>query len=212
MRALVQLYRRGVPLVEQRWAVALIVTANLLGFIWGTIYWYGGHLAQAPVYLWPFIPDCPLFALLFVPAYLLALRGRGNNAYNLLVAFGLIKYGVWTNLAWYGYWAWGNPFSWMGLFMCLTHIGMVLEGLYLLYYLRPRLAWAFLAGAWFAASDFVDYGLGEYPRIPDLRVLPMLQWYSIVATVLFTAGFAWWALRVRGAARPAATGAPLPGG
>ena len=183
------LYQQLCDLAERPWAVTIIVVANLIGFVWGIIYWYGDQLLSAPIYLWPFIPDCPLFALLFVPAFWLALRGRGNNAYNLLVAFGLIKYGVWTNLAWYGYWAVGNPFSWMGVAMCLTHIGMILEGLYLLRYLRPRPAWALLAGLWFAASDFVDYGLGQYPRIPDLRILPMLQWHTVAMTILLTAAF-----------------------
>jgi len=194
---LINVYNRLATYVEQPWAVAVIVTANLIGFVWGTIYWYGDQLLHAPLYVWPFIPDCPLFALLFIPAFALALRGRGNNAYNLLVAFGLIKYGVWTNLAWYGYWALGYPVSGMGIAMCLTHIGMILEGLYLLRYLQPRLNWALVAGIWFAASDYVDYGLGYYPAIPDLAILPLLRWHTIAMTGFLTAVFAFWAKKSR---------------
>ncbi len=197
MHTLMRTYGRLVHLAEQPWAVGVIILANLIGFVWGTIYWYGGQLLQSPLYLWPFIPDCPLFALLFVPAFILTLRGRGNNAYNLLVAFGLIKYGVWTNLAWYGYWALGYPLSGMGVAMCLTHIGMILEGLYLLYALRPRITWALVAGAWFISSDYVDYGLGYFPAIPDLRVLPLLKWHTIGMTFLLTGGFMAWAVRIR---------------
>ncbi len=196
MQRLLRTYERLVKLAEQPWAVGIILTANFIGFVWGTIYWYGAQLLQSPIYLWPFIPDCPLFALLFIPAFLLALRGKGNNAYNLLVAFGLIKYGVWTNLAWYGYWALGYPVSFMGIAMCLTHLGMILEGIYLLYYLRPRLTWALAAGLWFAGSDYVDYGLGYFPAIPDLAVLPLLKWHTIAMTGLLTGLFAFWATKI----------------
>lgn len=204
MTVIRRFYTAACEFAERRWVVWALVVANFIGFVAGIIYWYGDHLARAPRLLWPFIPDCPLFALLFIPAYGLALRGRGNNAYNVLVAFGLIKYGVWTNLAWYAYWGRGYPVSVEGVIMCITHLGMIAQGLYLLRYLRPRLGWAILAFLWFAASDFVDYGLGEYPRVPDLATLPLLQWHTIAMTFGLTALFVGWSRRVRGAPAPVA--------
>ncbi|NPA90045.1 MAG: DUF1405 domain-containing protein [Chloroflexi bacterium] len=179
--------------LRRPWVAAPIIVANALGFVLGIIYWYGGQLAQTPWYLWPFVPDCPLFAFLFIPAYLLVLWGRGNNPYNLLVAFGLIKYGVWTNVAWYAYWAVGHPVEWMGVAMCLTHLGMILEGVYLLRYVRPRSSWISLTWAWFVLSDVSDYVWGTYPRMPDERILPILQWHTIAFTWLGT----WWLWRKR---------------
>ncbi len=182
---------------ETPWGSIFIIVANFIGFVWGMIYWYGPHLRVAPILHWPFIPDCPLFAFLFIPAFLLARRGRGNNVYNLIVAFGLIKYGVWTNVFWYVYWARGHPVDGMGLAMCLTHIGMILEGIYLLMSIRPRLGWIGMAWAWFSLSDYVDYGLGEYPRIPDESLLPILQWHTIAVTWGLTFGLGIWRWKKR---------------
>ncbi len=177
-------------ILEHPYIAIVVIAANLLGFILGVIYWYGPQLVHTPLYLWPFVPDCPLFALLFIPAYILALRGKGNNVYNILVAFGLIKYGVWTNVAWYGYWALGYPLEWMGIAMCLTHMGMIVEGLYLLHHIRPRRSWILITWAWFVLSDLSDYVLGTYPRIPDMRLYPLIKWH----TIAFTWGMTGWLL------------------
>ncbi len=181
-------------ILEHPRLIPIIVIANVLGFILGVIYWYGPQLAQTPPILWPFVPDCPLFALLFVPAYILTLKGKGNNVYNTLVAFGLIKYGVWTNVAWYGYWALGYPLEWMGIAMCLTHLGMIVEGLYLLTYIRPRLSWVLITWAWFVLSDYSDYGWNTYPPIPDMRIYPLIKWHTIAFTWGMTA---WLLIRAR---------------
>ncbi len=192
------IWARAVAWVERSWVSAFIVAANFIGFVWGVIYWYGPHLRVAPLIHWPFIPDCPLFALLFIPAFLQARRGHGNNGYNLLTAFGLIKYGIWTNAFWYAYWAQGNPVDGMGVAMVLTHLGMILEGIYLMTYLKPRPVWVLVAWAWFFLSDYVDYGLGEYPRIPDLSLLPFLQWHTIAVTWILSLALGVWSWKARG--------------
>lgn len=46
--------------------LALIVVVDIAGYFAGLLYWYGNVMSnpKTPVYVWPFIPDCPLFGLL----------------------------------------------------------------------------------------------------------------------------------------------------
>ena len=65
--------RQLFDLLQRRDLAWTIISLNLIGFIVGTVYWYGPHFmvgknglgAPSPL-LWVFIPDCPLFAFLFV--------------------------------------------------------------------------------------------------------------------------------------------------
>ncbi|QLQ05840.1 MAG: DUF1405 domain-containing protein [Anaerolineae bacterium] len=51
-------------------------------------------------WLWIFIPDCPLFALLFVIAFVALRRHPNWTWFYTITAIGLIKYGVWTVTFW----------------------------------------------------------------------------------------------------------------
>ena len=113
-------------------------------------------------------------------------------------AFGQIKYGIWTITAWLVYWrntnlAFGAPdFSFDSVFMTLTHIGLLGQGIFLLTYFRPDLMTALVSFGWFALSDFVDYGLGYYPGLPlDFIPLPIMQWSTITVTIGLSAIYLW---------------------
>jgi hypothetical protein len=72
--------------------------------------------------------------------------------------------------------------------MTIAHIGLAAQGLILLAYFRPNRMAALAALLWFGASDFVDYGLGFYPAIPEALVsLEVVQWSTITVTVLLVA-------------------------
>jgi uncharacterized membrane protein YpjA len=108
-----------------------------------------------------------------------------------IFAFGQIKYGIWTITAWLLYWQstaelLGAPhFSADSVFMTITHIGLLAQGIFLLTYFRPTVAAAVTALLWFAASDFVDYGLGYHPAIPEQFIsLTVIQWSTIAVTWL----------------------------
>lgn len=114
-----------------------------------------------------------------------------------LIAFGQIKYGVWTITAWLLYWRstaalFGSPhFSPDSVVMTATHIGLVAQGVFLLFYFRPTLGAALAGLIWFGVSDFVDYGLGFYPAIPQQFIsLDMMQWSTIAVTGLLVALYA----------------------
>jgi uncharacterized membrane protein YpjA len=115
-----------------------------------------------------------------------------------LIAFGQIKYGIWTITAWLLYWRstaalWGSPhFSPDSVLMTLTHIGLAAQGVLLLSYFRPTLGAALVALIWFGWSDFVDYGLGYYPAIPEQFIsLPIMQWSTMAVTGVLTAFYVW---------------------
>ncbi|MEZ4733829.1 MAG: DUF1405 domain-containing protein [Caldilineaceae bacterium] len=118
-----------------------------------------------------------------------------------IFAFGQIKYGIWTITAWLVYWrntalVYGVPdFSFDSVFMTITHIGLVAQGLFLLTYFRPTTTTALVSFGWFALSDFVDYGLGFYPGLPLRFIpLPIMQWSTIAVTVGLSLTY-WWLSR-----------------
>jgi uncharacterized membrane protein YpjA len=173
--------------------LAIGVAVGVMGF-WS---WYGLTLALYPVWQWPFVPDCPLYALLFVPALVLILLGRarkdartrGAPRYNAWVAFGLIKYGTWTVLMWVLYWInTGGHFTAEGVVMTFSHLGMILEGLFLLSFAEMDWLTVVACAAWYGLSDWMDYGVFQtYPRF-DTRIVPLglMQWHTIGMTILLT--------------------------
>jgi uncharacterized membrane protein YpjA len=108
-----------------------------------------------------------------------------------LFACGQIKYGIWTITAWLLFWQntaiqHGAPlFTFDSVFMTITHIGLVAQGVLLLTYFRPSWLAAVATVAWFILSDFVDYGLGYYPPLP-LQYIPLhiMQWSTIAVTFM----------------------------
>jgi len=63
----------------------------LMGF---DFYWQ--QLVDTPWYLWPVVPDCPLFMLLGMVALVITTTTRRSPTFDLVVAVGLIKFAVWT--------------------------------------------------------------------------------------------------------------------
>jgi uncharacterized membrane protein YpjA len=65
----------------------------------------GPQLQRAPFWAWPFIPDCPLAALLGIVAYLRLRYGYAPDWFTALASASCIKYGIWTVLFWSTKWA-----------------------------------------------------------------------------------------------------------
>lgn len=180
-------------------AVAIIIIwIGLFAGIWGLAGWYGPTFAQYPAWQWPFVPDCPLFALLFAGSLALLLVGRNWAPYNAWVALGLIKYGVWTVVMWTLFWTRGGAVDRESITMTVAHVGMVLEGLFLFSFLRidwPTVLWCAL---WFGLSDWMDYGpFKTYPALPGLVPLAPMQWHTVGITVALTVVYAIMAWRRR---------------
>lgn len=250
--------------VARPWVLAALVFTNVVAYFGGLLYWYGQYIVvvDPATWVWPFIPDCPLWGLLgglsllivvsknywsddaeartqriiliigtvftflwlatylsnaptafvnqramlgifswtmllfgalfrMAPSWLLAIAAAGN-----------IKYGVWTVSAWLVYWRttsleFGAPhFSPDSIAMTTTHLGMIAQGLLLLTFFKPTRIAALAVFAWFALSDYVDYGLGFYPPIPERFIpLPIMQWSTICMTILLGAWLLWLSTR-----------------
>ena len=106
-----------------------------------------------------------------------------------IFAFGQIKYGIWTVTAWMLYWKsttaiLGAPdFSFDSISMTVAHIGLFAQGVFLLTYFRPTRTAALAALVWFGLSDYMDYGKGFYPAIPEQLIsLDFMQWSTILVT------------------------------
>ncbi len=185
---------------------ALVVLAGASVVVWLTTLLPGaapGWAAQGAlfaVWSWALIAAAVWFGR--APAWLLG-----------IFAFGQIKYGVWTITAWVLYWRstaafLGAPdFSFDSVLMTVTHIGLLAQGVFLLTYFRPTIRAAVVAAVWFGLSDFVDYGLGYYPQIPETFIsLAFIQWSTLTVTALLSVVYLVWGWR--GARRTAQTHGP----
>lgn len=189
------------------WIVALIAVA-----IW------------LMTYLTPYIPGASegwkqqsaMFGLLSWALVVGAIWFRQAPAWLLgIFAFGQIKYGIWTITAWLLYWRstaeiLGAPhFSFDSVTMTVAHVGLAAQGLILFAYFRPTWGATVAALLWFGTSDFVDYGLGYYPAIPERLIsLDVIQWSTITVTVVLVAIYGLYSLsfdRLRPVAAPEVT-------
>jgi len=201
---MIRLYWRLREMVLLRPVAILILLIGLVGGVVGFIYWYGPTFARYPVWQWAFVPDCPLFALLFAVSLALILLKRSSPVYDALVAFGTIKYGIWTAFLWIVYWVnTGGDFTLESVVMTLSHVGLFFEGVFLLSFLKMNWPTVIACAFWFGLSDWMDYGpFLTYPRFPTSIVpLDLVQWQTIGVTVLMTAVYVYMAWRRQRQAR-----------
>ena len=173
----------------KKWFLTGLVVANLLGTIWGII-WYWSQLGATPWYLLPFVPDSPLHAMLFgLFIYWLLTPANKMNFARMLICWagvlGVIKYGLWTTVILSQYLlVIGSIPSLEDLMLFASHGGMALQGLVYANRLpRQKLA-PFLAVGWFACNDLFDYVFMTHPRLPLAGQVPVACWTGVALTVL----------------------------
>ncbi|HEU5087711.1 MAG TPA: DUF1405 domain-containing protein [Roseiflexaceae bacterium] len=161
--------------------------ANLLGAVIGTAWWYGPQLLASPLWAYPFIPDCPLAAGVATVAFFGLRYGKRWPFFNALVAFGCMKYGVWTMAFWLKHWSGGGEIEPISLGLFVTHIGLFCEGALLatvaLPLSLPKRLTVFL---WYVLSIVVDYGLGFHP--PLTEYVPVEYAFWVAAAMTFALG------------------------
>jgi len=167
------------------WLLSLFIV-NVGGFLLG-MYYYLHQLSVTGPMLWVFVIDCPLYVILFAGICLALYRGREPPSwFMLLVAVGLIKYGIWTVAAITLYL---DHLLGVNLIvngaMPFLHAGMILEGIVILPRLKARAWHALPVAGWFLLNDFSDYFLGTVPMLPSTH-LGLLMWESILATLILT--------------------------
>lgn len=193
------------------WIEGGLVAINLVGFVLGTLFWYGPQMRQVAPGLWPWLVDSPLSVLGFALALPLIRRG-GGQAREMLATwavFSNVKYGLWTVVFWILWWRGPGSFTLESLTMTFTHAVMVGMGASLLLYFRPRLWQVATAAGWFALNDYLDYWQGLAPRVPAGVAIETLQIEQVIVTLLLTIGLLFLAqrrARRRDDPRPATAG------
>lgn len=150
----------------------------MLGTVWG-FYWYRQQLASGLYPFWIFIPDSPTATLLFSLFLILKLMKKKYTLLGAVSCVWLIKYGIWAvviNLDLVD----EGSFGFENFHLALSHLGMALEGLIFLNYLRISVITSVLVIGLMVISDYVDYGLGQHPYLFLQEQYP---------TALFTAVF-----------------------
>ena len=167
----------------------LLVWVNALGFLWGVLAFYPEQLAQTYPLLLPFVPDCPLAALLFAAALLFVRFAPGRfNLFNFLAFTFSLKYGFWTVFVLTSYveFYYSTPFlAAVNTFLLISHVWLFFQAFLLAslvrvkrWYLAPVLGFMLL-------SDYADYVLLTHPPVPQYA-LPLLFPLTIAMSIFFT--------------------------
>jgi uncharacterized membrane protein YpjA len=192
--------------LTQRWVLWSLFWANLLGTIYGYM-WYGNQIVYTVTELKPwlviFVPDSPTASLFFTIAlgYLLAdayttkkkqhsglfLAVRG--IIEALAVITLFKYGVWAVVMIFAAGLQGDVLSWKDWMLVVSHSAMAVEGLLFLRLFHIRLWHIAVVAAWTLTNDTMDYSLGIYPWLPRelLDDLTAVEWFSIALSWLSVA-------------------------
>jgi uncharacterized membrane protein YpjA len=186
-----------------------IVLVDIIGMLYG-YYYYREQLGSSPLYLWLFIPDCPLYVMLFTIALLLTAFGFEYKLFNYLAAVGMMKYGAWTVLAllFFGDSFFSGPAWLLSLILLILHIGMFSEGPLLI----PRKLNKFHLSAglfWFLANDYIDYfygywnsegayTLGTHPILPAAERIPVMMVFTLLLSVVMSIFAYEWSVKKMG--------------
>ncbi len=154
---------------RNRTIIHAIILINLLGTVLGFAY-YKDQLLETPVRLWPFVPDCPNYTLLFAISLFFLLQDKRHDLYNFIASIGIMKYGFWTlfvTLLYSDYFlSPGNKLFYLVLF--LLHFGMLVEAVLIFHKIKVRGIFIPLALSWFFLNDLFDYSLtfSTHPWLP----------------------------------------------
>jgi len=184
-------------LIRSSLILSAIVLINLIGMFYGYYYYYE-QLSASPASLWLFIPDCPLYVMLFTIALLLTLFGFEYKLLSYIAAVGMMKYGVWTltALLLFSDYFFSRYLWLLSSILFILHIGMFSEGPLLI---PKKLGRAHLAAGlfWFLANDYFDYFyrylnvwgeyvLGTHPILPSADRIPVMMVLTFALSILMS--------------------------
>jgi uncharacterized membrane protein YpjA len=198
------------------WLMVLVMLTCLAVGGWGFYAYYGPQfewIGASNWFVYPFVPDCPLFVYLFVAAMGLIYLGRANPTFIAFVALGNIKYGIWTIFVLFYYYerffgGGGSEAVFRSLILSL-HIGMVPLGILLWRTLgRMRAHQVGIVLGLMLVYDYFDYFFTDayqvYPvGLPNNGVhnpyswqeLGLVPWFTIAQSLVLCALLYWWNVR-----------------
>ena len=151
-----------------RRALLILALAGFLSFLYGVFFYHAGQFAETNLFLWPFVPDCPLAALLVAAVFLLSYFNRKSSVLSFLAATASLKYSLWTLAVLFAFsdyfFAPQRAFLYSVLF--IGHSILLLESLLLAGTFDISSAAFFFSTLFLFLSDFSDYFLSTNPAIP----------------------------------------------
>lgn len=166
----------------------LICLGNFFGFLVGMVIYYQQMVDFSPL-VWIFIPDCPVYVILAVAAYLGIVNGKG---FRFLISIGLMKYGLWTLFVLFS-----NPAYFLtdllGWVLVVEHIGMTAQFILLAYDVDMK--WILAGLGWYILNDFMDYFVGTYPYMPDSGVFAAMV-FAVSCSIVLPLFVKWTGARI----------------
>ncbi|MFH1895480.1 MAG: DUF1405 domain-containing protein [archaeon] len=163
-----------------------LILANLIGALYGFIFYYGKQFFITPIYLWLFVPDCPLFSLMMAVSFFLILIKKQNSFVFFFSLVGALKYGFWTVfvlLFFRGYYFTPEN-SLMYSVLLVAHVFLFFESFLLAKKIKFRLVYLIPVFVFFFANDLSDYFLLTHPSLPSSELNFML-YFTLISSFIF---------------------------
>jgi len=150
-----------------------VVVANILGAIYGLVFYYGDRIATTPFPLALFVPDCPLYVSLFVISALLIkykIKSWISDLFIFVSSVGLMKYTLWTMfvILFFNSYFLSPEVLWLYVGLFIVHFLALLEVFVFIGKIDAKPIFILVALAWLILNDAVDYGLGTHPTLPAM--------------------------------------------
>ncbi|MEM2974094.1 MAG: DUF1405 domain-containing protein [Candidatus Micrarchaeia archaeon] len=170
-----------------------VIFANMAGAAYGFAFYYWDRLASTSFPLIIFVPDCPLYVLLFAISAIIVKAGIRHWASDILIfisSAGLAKYAVWTMfvILFFNQYFLAPEVAWLYTALFVAHLLTLLEtfafvGRFDIRRLGTKFTVLCIAVAvvWLVLNDVSDYVLDTHPTLP---VMDALQFSVLVLVTL----------------------------
>ena len=180
-----------------KYSAALLILTFLAQVI--GLWFYQSQLSATPAWLWNFVPDCPLYALLAVP--IIVFGFPKSPITRFLIASGLAIYGSWTIfvLLLYSDYYFAASQAAISIVLILGHAGMILEAFLVMPKLgREKITALLAAFLWFLLNLKLDYFIGDastHPWIPAAKLDTVIL-FTAAASILWPLALAFFSGKI----------------
>ncbi|RWZ60281.1 DUF1405 domain-containing protein [Halobacillus fulvus] len=154
-------------ILKQRLFLVMLFIVNLLGTIYGYI-WYEPQLSVTePIFLL-FVPDSPTASLFFTIFLGFFIFGKNVPYIEALAVITLLKYGIWAVVMNMITLLETGSLPWTGYMLVASHGAMAVQGLLYAPYYKIKVRHILFAAVWTLHNDVIDYVFGQMPVYPSI--------------------------------------------